>query len=179
MNELEKLWLIYQLFKCVEVAHSHRIFHGDIKPENVLCTTWNWLLLTDFGPFKPVYIPDDDPTDFQYFFDVMGRSSCYVAPERFYHREVSQRGPINSSTSSRNVTGLPSGLDCDPWDPQLLGSTSGGAVQDKWAPLAAMDIFSLGCTMAEVPCRSAMQIYVISIFMTDVIIISIVYVLFL
>jgi phosphoinositide-3-kinase regulatory subunit 4 len=88
LAEVEKLWLMYQLFKGVEVCHSHGIIHGDIKPENVLCTSWNWLILTDFGPFKPAMLPDDDPTDFQFYFDTMGRSSCYIAPERFFRREV-------------------------------------------------------------------------------------------
>ena len=57
LTEIEKLWLIYQLLKCVEICHSHGIVHGDIKPENILCTTWNWLVLTDFAPFKPAILP--------------------------------------------------------------------------------------------------------------------------
>jgi phosphoinositide-3-kinase regulatory subunit 4 len=134
LNELEKLWLVYQLFKCVEGAHMHRIFHGDIKPENALCTTWNWLMLTDFGPFKPTHIPDDDPTCFQYYFDVMGRSSCYIAPERFYH---------SSSSNSNNQSSIRS-IDND-WDQVSIGGNS-----NRWNEFAAMDIFSLGCTMAEV-----------------------------
>lgn len=89
LTPVEKLWLMYQLFKALEVCHmSHGIIHGDIKPENVMCTSWNWLVLTDFGTFKPANLPDDDPTDFQFYFDTMGRNSCYIAPERFYRREV-------------------------------------------------------------------------------------------
>ena len=89
LTQVEKLWLMYQLFKALEVCHmSHGIIHGDIKPENVMCTSWNWLVLTDFGTFKPANLPDDDPTDFQFYFDTMGRNSCYIAPERFYRREV-------------------------------------------------------------------------------------------
>jgi serine/threonine protein kinase len=54
---------------------------GDIKCENVLVTSWNWLYLTDFASFKPTYIPDDDPSDFSFFFDTGGRRRCYLAPE--------------------------------------------------------------------------------------------------
>lgn len=32
--------------------------HGDIKAENVMITSWNWLLLTDFASFKPTYLPE-------------------------------------------------------------------------------------------------------------------------
>lgn len=31
--------------------------HGDIKSENVLVTSGNWVLLTDFAPFKPTFLP--------------------------------------------------------------------------------------------------------------------------
>lgn len=78
LNDIEKLWILYQLFKCLEICHEHGIVHGDIKPENVMVTTSNWVILTDFMPFKPAQVPDDDPTDFQYYFDCMGRHRCYL-----------------------------------------------------------------------------------------------------
>lgn len=56
-------------------------FVGDIKCENVLVTSWNWLYLADFASFKPTYIPYDDPSDFSFFFDTGGRRLCYLAPE--------------------------------------------------------------------------------------------------
>lgn len=47
-------------------------------------TSWNWLYLSDFSSsFKPVTLPDDNPTDFSYFFDTSSRRTCYIAPERF------------------------------------------------------------------------------------------------
>lgn len=64
--------LIY--YKCI-------FFVGDIKCENVLVTSWNWLYLSDFASFKPTYIPYDDPSDFSFFFDTGGKRLCYLAPE--------------------------------------------------------------------------------------------------
>ena len=81
--DVERFWLVFQLLKCIEICHEHGIVHGDLKPENILCTTSHWLVLTDFGSFKPALIPEDDPTDFQYYFDAMNRHRCYLAPERF------------------------------------------------------------------------------------------------
>lgn len=58
--------------------------HGDIKIDNVLLTSWNWVYLSDFASFKPTELPVDNPAAFSYFFDTSGRQSCGLAPERFY-----------------------------------------------------------------------------------------------
>jgi phosphoinositide-3-kinase regulatory subunit 4 len=101
--------LVVQLIHAVEQSHSKGICHGekglseshwkkillavifhtflfilrlgDIKCENVLVTSWNWLYLADFASFKPTFIPDDDPSDFSFYFDTGGRRRCYLAPE--------------------------------------------------------------------------------------------------
>ncbi|RRT38685.1 hypothetical protein B296_00050752 [Ensete ventricosum] len=74
--------LVVQLLCAVEQGHNKGVCHGDIKCENVLVTSWNWLYLADFASFKPTYIPDDDPSDFSFFFDTGGRRRCYLAPEK-------------------------------------------------------------------------------------------------
>lgn len=84
LSLVEKKWLSFQLLYAVKQSHEHGVCHGDIKCENVLVTSWNWLYLADFASFKPTYIPYDDPSDFSFFFDTGGRRRCYVAPERFY-----------------------------------------------------------------------------------------------
>lgn len=84
LSLVEKKWLAFQLLCAVKQSHERGICHGDIKCENVLVTSWNWLYLADFASFKPTYIPHDDPSDFSFFFDTGGRRRCYLAPERFY-----------------------------------------------------------------------------------------------
>jgi len=61
----------------VEQCHGEGVCHGDIKSENVLVTSWNWLLLTDFASFKPVYLPEDDHADFSY---VVETNNCTPPP---------------------------------------------------------------------------------------------------
>jgi hypothetical protein len=51
--------------------------------ENVLLTSWGWLLLCDFAPYKPIYIDMTKTVDFTYYFDTSGRRMCCLAPERF------------------------------------------------------------------------------------------------
>ncbi|XP_020241564.1 phosphoinositide 3-kinase regulatory subunit 4 isoform X2 [Asparagus officinalis] len=93
--------LVVQLLCAVKQSHDKDVCHGDIKCENVLVTSWNWLYLVDFASFKPTYIPDDDPSDFSFFFDTGGRRRCYLAPERFYDHggdtQISQDAPLKKS----------------------------------------------------------------------------------
>ncbi|PQE23933.1 hypothetical protein CJF32_00006733 [Rutstroemia sp. NJR-2017a WRK4] len=84
LEDIEKKWLAFQLLCAVRDCHARDVFHGDIKTENTLVTSWNWLYLSDFSSsFKPTTLPEDNPADFSYYFDTAGRRTCYVAPERF------------------------------------------------------------------------------------------------
>merc|ERR1719193_2009826 len=80
--------LVFQLLLAVDQAHGVGVCHGDIKLENVMVTTWGWLTITDFASFKPVFLPEDNPADFSYFFDSSRRRTCYIAPERFVNRSA-------------------------------------------------------------------------------------------
>jgi phosphoinositide-3-kinase regulatory subunit 4 len=54
-------WITFQLLHGLSQAHAHGVCHGDIKCENVMVTSWNWLFLTDFASYKPTYLPADNP----------------------------------------------------------------------------------------------------------------------
>lgn len=112
LEDVEKKWLAFQLLCAVRDCHARDVFHGDIKTENTLVTSWNWLYLSDFSSsFKPTTLPEDNPADFSYYFDTAGRRTCYLAPERFL---------------------------------------ATGEVPDPKAPITwAMDVFSVGCVIAE------------------------------
>jgi phosphoinositide-3-kinase regulatory subunit 4 len=112
LEEIEKKWLSFQLLCAVRDCHARNIFHGDIKTENVLVTSWNWLYLADFSSsYKPAHLPEDNPADFSFYFDLSGRRTCYLAPERFL----------------------------------AAGQRPEGEGDVNWA----MDIFSVGCVIAE------------------------------
>ncbi|KAI4165482.1 MAG: hypothetical protein LQ342_000892 [Letrouitia transgressa] len=111
LEDIEKKWLAFQLLCALRDCHSRNIYHGDIKTENTLVTSWNWLYLADFSSsFKQTYLPEDNPADFSYFFDTSGRRTCYIAPERFL--------AAGEKDDGRGIT---------------------------WA----MDVFSVGCVIAE------------------------------
>ena len=90
--------MAFQLLCGLRDCHARNVFHGDIKSENILVTSWNWLYISDFsGSFKPAFLPEDNPADFSYYFDTSGRRTCYLAPERFIAagEEANIQGTVN------------------------------------------------------------------------------------
>ncbi|KAE8912927.1 hypothetical protein PF005_g10565 [Phytophthora fragariae] len=100
LTTVEKKWIAFQILRALEQSHAKGICHGDIKQENVMVTSWNWVFLTDFAPFKPTYIPEDDPADYNYYFCAIDatRRGCSVAPERFYGKGSASMGPATGLT---------------------------------------------------------------------------------
>ena len=102
LEDIEKKWLAYQLLCALRDCHARDVYHGDIKTENVLVTSWNWLYLTDFSSsYKQTYLPEDNPADFSYYFDTSGRRTCYLAPERFLGAD--NNGDANGITWAMDV----------------------------------------------------------------------------
>uniref|UniRef100_A0A673V5U0 non-specific serine/threonine protein kinase n=1 Tax=Suricata suricatta TaxID=37032 RepID=A0A673V5U0_SURSU len=131
LNNTEKRWIAFQILTAVDQAHKSGVRHGDIKTENVMVTSWNWVLLTDFASFKPTYLPEDNPADFNYFFDTSRRRTCYIAPERFVDGGL-------FATELEYVR--------DPSTP-LVDLNSNQRTRGELK--RAMDIFSAGCVIAE------------------------------
>ncbi|KAG5419725.1 VPS15 [Candida metapsilosis] len=127
LEPVEKLFITFQLLKTVCELHSLNVHHGDLRLENILVTSWNWVLITDFANLtKPTYIPEDNPNQFSFYFDSSGRRVCYIAPERFY----------NSQNSVKNVSNF----------------KDDGSFNFKNDVTDEMDLFSLGCVIAEMWC---------------------------
>lgn len=83
LTNIEKRWITFQVLYALHQCHKVGVCHGDIKLENIMVTSWNWVLLADFASFKPTFLPEDNPADYSYFFDTSRRRTCYIAPERF------------------------------------------------------------------------------------------------
>ncbi|EPX75184.1 VPS15 protein kinase Ppk19 [Schizosaccharomyces octosporus yFS286] len=94
LDSAEKKWIMFQLLKGISDCHRHGICHGDIKTENILVTTWNWVYISDFSSFKPTFLPEDNPADYSYFFDTSSRRVCNIAPERFVPNSQIRIAPL-------------------------------------------------------------------------------------
>ncbi|GAB6018579.1 General transcription factor II-I repeat domain-containing protein 1 [Chamberlinius hualienensis] len=126
LSVLERKWITFQVLCALNQCHSAGICHGDVKLENIMVTSWNWIMLTDFASFKPTYLPEDNPADFSYYFDTSRRRTCYIAPERFVRSFSS-----DSSDAASGNTVLPN------------EEFHKGDLTPK------MDIFSAGCALVE------------------------------
>jgi phosphoinositide-3-kinase regulatory subunit 4 len=104
----------------VNQIHSKDLVHGDIKPENILVNSYNWLSLTDISSAdKPVFCMDDNLQQYNKYFGFLDNNlRCYLAPERWRSPPDTQND-INKENRKTEVT-------------------------------KPMDIFSLGCVIAEI-----------------------------
>lgn len=126
LTSIEKRWIAYQLLRCIQSLHKQSVYHGDIKSENVLVTSFLWITLTDFASYKPVTLPENNPSDFSYFFDTSRRHCCNMAPERFVEQTTA------NTESDTNDT-----------RPNYMGDVEINQLTPQ------MDLFSLGCVLAE------------------------------
>ncbi|ORY49805.1 WD40 repeat-like protein, partial [Rhizoclosmatium globosum] len=76
-NLYDRISSAFQILLGLSQAHANNIYHGDIKCENILVTSWNWAYLSDFSGYKPVYLPEDNPADFTFFFDSSSRQTLF------------------------------------------------------------------------------------------------------
>ena len=56
-----QLWIAYQLLHALAFIDEKGLVHGDLKCENALVTSWNWVFLADFASYKPTCLPADNP----------------------------------------------------------------------------------------------------------------------
>lgn len=54
----DSVQVAFQLLCALNFCHQRDVFHGDVKIDNVLLTSWNWVVLTDFASFKPTFLPE-------------------------------------------------------------------------------------------------------------------------
>ncbi|CAG9536519.1 unnamed protein product [Cercopithifilaria johnstoni] len=121
LTDIEKRWITFHLFKALAQCEYAEVCHGDIKTQNILVSSYNWVQVTDFASFKPATIPSDDPSYFTFFFDTSRRLTCCLAPERF----------------------------CTSQELNLLPNLPGEFMDVSKGLTHAMDIFSLGCVLVE------------------------------
>ena len=96
LTNIEKKFICFQILYSLNQIHLKGMFHGDIKPENILLGSKLTTFLSDLSIFKPTYIKNNDIKIFNNLFSKTG--SCYLAPERFLDNEMLDGSDNNLDT---------------------------------------------------------------------------------
>jgi len=89
LQNIEKIWITFQMLYALNDLKEMKIVHGDLKPENILLTGNLSVYISDFACYKPAYISIDDISNYTYYFGTNSTDSmkgCYLAPERLYKK---------------------------------------------------------------------------------------------
>ena len=85
LNNIQKLWISFQILYAVNDLRDLNIVHGDLKPENILLTSNLSVYISDIATYKPGYISMNDIGNYTFFFGTNKNDTltgCYFAPER-------------------------------------------------------------------------------------------------
>ena len=107
LQNIEKIWLTFQILYALNDLKYMNIIHGDLKPENILLTSNLSVFISDFGCYKPAYISIDDITNYTYYFGTNRTDSmkgCYLAPERLL--EKNNLNIINDNTKKEKTLAM-------------------------------------------------------------------------
>ncbi len=75
----EKLWVLTQTFIGLGNLHRNKLFHGNLRSSNILMTTSNYVYISDIASYKPLFINEDQLSEFRLFF-LSSISNCCLAP---------------------------------------------------------------------------------------------------
>ena len=85
LTNIDKIWITFQLLYLFNNLEKMQIFHGDLKPQNILITSNLSVYLADFATYKPSYIYSNDLGSYTFYFgsyNTGNLNGCYLAPER-------------------------------------------------------------------------------------------------
>ena len=138
----QRLFACYQLLQALVQLHEGcKCTHGDLKPENVLLSTQDWLYIADFCPYKPPLLPTNNPANFEFFYDNSETRYCCCGPEKF-----TDKGGAPSAASAA-AAGLSSAADASAASfSEAVGASSSPAIGggSSSAPPAAAGSASTG-----------------------------------
>ncbi|XQJ28593.1 protein kinase-like protein [Leishmania guyanensis] len=126
--------LLYQLAEALIYVHRHRIVHNDVKPDNILLTEADNILLTDFG--ESVLISKNPPQlpGSHMFVGAAGGEGLNASVLVPHNRWKSSRG-ANDSWATMSI------VDRLPWGPGVAGhnaNTSQMMTETSFLPESSM-----------------------------------------
>jgi phosphoinositide-3-kinase regulatory subunit 4 len=146
LTSIEKNWIAYQLLRAMQSLHDAGVCHGHLTTENVLLTSWNWVLVADVGcqHYKPVRLPDDDPGPWIHWFEGRGGGG---GSDGVGDGGSSVPGGVGGGHRGGGNNGE---RKCCLAPERFYGPADGDASSTVPTGLTPeMDVFSLGCVLIE------------------------------
>jgi len=127
------------------------MYHGDIKLENIMVTSWNWVYLTDFAPFKVLsffvlkrHLNSFFRSDFFLFLFLLFSSSPHFSQPSHLPIDYPEHFSFFfDTTGQRNCYLAPERF----YQNETTELPQFNRTGDTLTP--EMDMFSLGCVIAE------------------------------
>jgi serine/threonine protein kinase len=84
------LYIIKQVLEALRYAHSRKVIHGDIKPQNIMITPGGEVKIVDFGlsSIRKQYVKEESGPLFG--------TTLYISPEQIRRKEIDERADIYS-----------------------------------------------------------------------------------
>eukprot|EP00924_Labyrinthula_sp_SR-Ha-C_P008255 snap_masked-scaffold_11-processed-gene-7.44-mRNA-1 protein AED:0.34 eAED:0.34 QI:113/0.5/0.33/1/1/1/3/0/1557 len=147
----EKLFVCYQIVKALEQLKSMNISHGSLHPNNIMLSSYNWVIVTDFSCYlKSTYTSNRQINQIsrmgitKYGKYEGNNEACYMAPERFHSFEQA----LTNTESMSVLSNLASSDDEAEGSENTIDHSKYRSV-DRRIKLA-MDIFSAGCVFYDI-----------------------------
>ena len=186
LSNAEKMYIAHQIISCVHDLHSKlNLCHGHLSCENIGLSSFLSVFILDIMPVsgsgnnnravRPLLIPDDDPSDWIYYFQertFSASSSSNLTSRRVggmrrgyddfsstfggaYADSANTKGGADyigasassSTTSNKHAGGSGGEKKCYIAPERFISKTSSSHPPTTLTP--AMDIFSLGCVLME------------------------------
>jgi len=125
-DKVDKFWLSTQILLAVYFIHELKLFHGNLKPSNILLNSSECAYIADFAHWKPTEFNIKAFEQIDLFLPEVNEV-CYHAPENFVN-----------NTETIGILNL-SNFEDDNEDPNKVET------QELLQNLQKRDVFSTGC----------------------------------